>query len=77
MSFTRPLDEHRSIERFNRTLRQECLEDLVFDDIAHAHAFVDAWVHDYNHHRRHQSLGRRPPAERFAARDPDTADHGD
>jgi transposase InsO family protein len=60
------------IERFHGTLRQECLEDLVFDDIAHAQAHVDAWVDEYNHNRRHQSLGRRPPAELFAAKAADT-----
>jgi transposase InsO family protein len=59
------------IERFHGTLREECLEDLVFDDIAQAQAFVDAWVDEYNSNRRHQSIGRRPPAERFAARSPD------
>jgi transposase InsO family protein len=60
------------IERFHGTLREECLEDLVFDDIAHAQAVIDAWVADYNTSRRHQGIGRRPPAERFAARAADT-----
>ena len=60
------------IERFHGTLREECLEELVFDDLQHAQAFIDAWVDDYNTTRRHQSIGRRSPAERFNTRTPDT-----
>jgi transposase InsO family protein len=54
------------VERFHKTLKREFLDERVFSSIAEAQAAVDAWVHEYNHTREHQSLGHRPPAERFA-----------
>ena len=36
-----------------------------FDTIDDAQAALDAWVEHYNHERPHQSLGDRPPIERF------------
>ena len=33
---------------------------------------IDVWIAEYNTDRPHQSLGRCTPAERFAARTPDT-----
>ena len=54
------------LERFHKTLKREFLDGKVFASIAEAQAAIDAWVHDYNHCREHQSLGNRPPAERFA-----------
>ena len=56
------------IERFHGTLRGEFLNDRTFATIAAAQAAVDAWVHEYNHDRPHQSIGRCTPAERFATR---------
>ena len=41
--------------------------------LAAAQVAVDAWVHEYNHDRPHQSIGRCTPAERFATR---TSDDG-
>jgi hypothetical protein len=37
-----------------------------FATLAEAQASLDAWVEEYNTVRPHQSLGGRPPAERFA-----------
>ena len=54
------------VERFHKTLKREFLDGKVFTSIAEAQAALDAWVHEYNHTREHQSLGDRPPAERFA-----------
>jgi transposase InsO family protein len=56
------------IERFHGTFRREFLNDRTFATIAAAQAAVDAWVHEYNHDRPHQSIGRCTPAERFATR---------
>ena len=58
------------VERFHKTLKREFLDGKVFASIAEAQAAIDAWVHDYNHCREHQSLGNRPPAERFATAHP-------
>jgi transposase InsO family protein len=62
------------VERFHKTLRQECLDGRVFADIEAAQAAVDAWVHHYNHDRPHQGIGMVPPWERFRLADPDTFD---
>jgi len=54
------------VERFHKTLKREFLDGKVFASIADAQAAIDAWVEEYNSTREHQSLGNRPPAERFA-----------
>jgi transposase InsO family protein len=56
------------VERFHRTLRQDFFgpNDYRLVTIVEAQAALDAWVHTYNHDRPHQSLGDRPPSERFA-----------
>lgn len=60
------------VERWHRTLRQEFLTGLVFDDVADAQAQLDGWVEHYNHERPHQGIGMVAPWERFrlAAREP-------
>jgi transposase InsO family protein len=56
------------VERFHKTLRREFFSehDYRYSSIAEAQATLDAWVNEYNTTRPHQSLGDRPPAERFA-----------
>jgi transposase InsO family protein len=52
------------VERFNRTLLEECAYAAVYrSDHARNHALA-RWVHVYNHHRPHTSLGGRPPISR-------------
>jgi transposase InsO family protein len=53
------------IERWHKTLRAEFLTGKVFDSIDDAQAQLDAWVWTYNHDRPHQSVGGRPPIDRF------------
>jgi transposase InsO family protein len=55
------------IERFHKTLRREWLadHDHRHATVAEAQAALDAWVETYNSERPHQSLGDRPPVERF------------
>ncbi|MEN3029504.1 integrase core domain-containing protein, partial [Chromobacterium amazonense] len=55
------------IESFNARLRDECLNEHVFDSLAEARQIISAWRDDYNQIRPHGSIGRIPPAE-FAAR---------
>jgi putative transposase len=55
------------IESFNARLRDECLNEHVFDSLAEARQIISAWRDDYNQVRPHGSIGRIPPAE-FAAR---------
>ena len=53
------------VERWHKTLRKEFLTGKVFACLEDAQAQLDAWVHEYNHERPHQSIGRVPPFERF------------
>jgi transposase InsO family protein len=54
------------VERFHKTMKSEFLTGKVFASIEDAQAALDGWVHEYNTEREHQSLGDRPPIERFA-----------
>jgi transposase InsO family protein len=56
------------VERLHKTMRAEFLTDAdrVHATTAELQAALDGWVHQYNTERPHQSLGMRPPAERFA-----------
>jgi transposase InsO family protein len=60
------------VERFHRTWRDEFLveHDRRHPTIEEAQAALDVWVIKYNTERPHQSLGDRPPAERFALAGP-------
>jgi transposase InsO family protein len=53
------------VERWHKTLRREFLNGRVFDSLTDAQAQLDGWVWEYNHERPHQSVGGRPPIERF------------
>jgi putative transposase len=50
------------VESFNGKLSDECLNEEVFDSLAHARKVLARWRHDYNHHRLHSSLGGLTPA---------------
>jgi len=56
------------VERLHKTMRSEFLvdHDRVHATIEQLQAALDEWVAEYNTTRPHQSLGDRPPAERFA-----------
>jgi len=58
------------VERWHKTLRAEFLSGKVFASLDDAQAQLDAWVHEYNHERPHQSIGRVPPIERFRLAEP-------
>jgi len=53
------------VERFHKTMKGEFLAGRVFCSIEDAQRALDGWVHEYNHDRSHQSVGDRPPIERF------------
>jgi transposase InsO family protein len=56
------------VERLHKTMRAEFFTDADrgFATIAELQAALNGWVHEYNTERPHQSLGMRPPVERFA-----------
>jgi putative transposase len=50
------------IKSFNSRIRDECLNINVFWSLTQARVVISDWKHDYNHRRRHSSLGYQPPA---------------
>ncbi|MER6590889.1 IS481 family transposase [Micromonospora purpureochromogenes] len=57
------------VERFHQTLQRELLDDVeVWADLEEAQAAIDAFRHEYNTGRPHQSLGMAFPADRFTTR---------
>lgn len=55
------------IERFFRSLKEECVWQRPFKNFEEAKKAVDAWVLQYNQERPHQTLGYETP-QRFYAR---------
>jgi len=55
------------VESFNARVRDECLNINIFWSLTHARVVIADWKHDYNHHRRHSSLGYQAPADYAAA----------
>lgn len=45
------------IESFNGRLREECLNERLFRNLAHAGAVLAAWRDDHIHVRSHGALG--------------------
>jgi hypothetical protein len=62
------------VERLHKTMRAEFFTDAdaVYATIVELQAALDGWVHLYKTERPRQSLGMRPPAERFALAAADT-----
>ena len=48
-------------ERFNGSLRDECLNLEYFHTLGEAKVIIAQWMEEYNHIRPHSSLGYRPP----------------
>ena len=51
------------IEPFNGSLRDELLNEEIFDTIDDARRKLALWRYDYNNVRPHSSLGNQTPAE--------------
>ena len=51
------------VESLNSRIRDECLNINSFDSLLHARVVIGDRTNEYNHHRRHSSLGYLPPAE--------------
>jgi putative transposase len=50
-------------ESFNGRMRDECLNEHLFDSLRHARDLIAAWRTDFNHHRPHTSLAGLTPVE--------------
>ena len=53
------------IERYHRTLRQECLNHHVFTDPLDARRTMRAYNQEYNRRRKHQGINRVTPEQRY------------
>ena len=51
------------IERFNRTMRYELLNQTLFESLEHAQIEATQWLWCYNNNRPHMSLGGFTPAQ--------------
>ena len=51
------------VESFNGKLRDECLNEEVFANLAEARAVIERWRLDYNHVRPHSAHGGLTPEE--------------
>lgn len=51
------------VESFNGRMRDECLNEHLFDTLRHARHLIAAWRDDYNRHRPHSSLDGLTPWE--------------
>jgi putative transposase len=49
------------VESFNGRFRDECLNEHLFRNLAHARTVIDAWQADYNAVRPHTSLNGMTP----------------
>lgn len=52
-------------ERFIQTLQRRWAYGAIYASSTERTAALDGWLYTYNHHRRHQSLGRQTPATRL------------
>ena len=64
LSFIPPGEPWRNgyVESFNSRVRDECLNINIFWSLAQARVVIGDWKNDYNHRRRHSSLGYLAPA---------------
>lgn len=60
-------NQNAFVESFNGKMRDECLNQHAFDDLADARNKIEAWRRDYNACRPHESLGWRSPEEYAAS----------
>lgn len=69
LSFIPPGEPWRNgyVESFNSRVRDECLNINIFWSLAQARVAITDWKDDYNHRRRHSSLGYQAPAVYAAA----------
>ena len=51
------------IERFNRTYREDVLDQFWFDDLDEVRSITENWMMMYNGQRPHSSLGDKTPWE--------------
>jgi transposase InsO family protein len=58
------------VERLNRTLLTEWAYARPYDSSQERTEALPTWLHTYNHHRAHTSLGGQPPISRIPVNNP-------
>lgn len=56
-------EQNGLIERWFRSLKEECVWQHTFERFVEAKRVVSAWIRWYNEERRHQALGYRSPKQ--------------
>lgn len=51
------------IESFNGRMRNECMNEHLFEKLHHACSLIAGWPADFTHHRSHTSLAGLTPEE--------------
>lgn len=54
------------VERFNRTVRYECLSQYYWSSIEEVQDFATKWMWSYNHQRPNMALGGCTPKQHLA-----------
>ncbi len=54
------------IERYNRTVRYDCLSHYLFDSIEEVQEYATNWLWTYNHERPNMALGGITPQQKLA-----------
>ena len=52
---------HLFIERFWRTIKYDNIYPSSYETLKDARAGIEKYIHKYNYHRLHSSLGYKPP----------------
>ena len=58
--------QNASVEQFNRTVRNEWLDEHLFETIEHAQQTVTEWLWRYIHERSNMALGGKTPNQMLA-----------
>jgi len=56
-------NQNAFVERFNRTYREDVLDQYLFEDLEQVREFSSKWMWDYNNERPHDSLKDLTPRE--------------
>ena len=57
--------QNACIERYNRTVRHEWLDQYIFEAIEAAQDFATQWLWTYNNDRPNMGIGGIPPAQKL------------
>lgn len=57
------------IERWHRSLKEECVRQSAMDEFEAAKNTINAYVHHYNHKRLHSAIGYIAPIDKLQGRD--------